>query len=128
MNRVIISICILVSAPGVAFGQSDVCPPKNEDALHKLESYLGDEVWKEARQEAGINVPPSEIRVLTDTQDAEVCRKLSDQYKDKTQDRFFFEAGSYYFIIYQATEKSRPTFPTPIFVLDKNIEVVQIYL
>lgn len=73
--------------------QEGACPPKDDDALQELKSYLGDEAWKEARQEAGISVPASEIRVLTDSQDAEICRKLSSQYRDKTQDRFFSRQG-----------------------------------
>jgi hypothetical protein len=128
MKKAIISICILLIVPRVASGQSDACPPKDEDALQKLESYLGDEAWKEARQEVGISVPPSEIRVLTDSQDTEVCRKLSDQYGKQAKDRFFFEVGPYYFVIYQGREDSRPTSPTPIFILDKDLEVVHIYL
>ena len=129
MRKAFISICLLMIAPAVASGQSDVCPPKDEDALQTLESYLGDDVWMEARQEAGVSVAPSEIRVLTDSQDADVCRKLADQFGNETKDRFFFEAGPYYFVIYQARKgDTPPTSPTPIFILHKNMKVVQIYL
>ena len=119
-KEVIISICVLLFTPGVTSGQSDVCPPKNEGALQKLEAYLGGDAWKEARKEVGISTPPSEIRILADDQDAEICRRLSDLYGNQTKDRFFFEAGPYYYVIYQAREGTRPTAPTPIFILDNN--------
>lgn len=87
---------------------------------HSKRSYL--------RREAGIRVAPREIRALTDSRDTEACRKLSNQYSDQTKDRFFFEAGPYYFIIPSVRDDSRPASPPPTFVLDQSLDVVKVYL
>ena len=76
----------------------DGCPPGSERARSVVESYLSDSEWVDERQEAGVSVPVSEIRALTDGQDPTVCQELADGTNNTEWiEHFFYKAGPYYF-------------------------------
>lgn len=87
----------LVARPALA-QPLDGCPSGNEAARETVEAYLSDPEWADERQEAGISVSPSEIRLLTDDQDPNVCQQLTDGVSNTEWiEHFFYKAGPYYF-------------------------------
>ncbi len=111
------------------------CPSGNEGAREVVEVYLSNPEWADERQEAGISVSPSEIRLLTDEQDPDVCQQLTDGVSNTEWiEHFFYKAGPYYFDV----AKLRPSSEWPgdevpgvnpgLMIYNQNFELVGIYM
>jgi hypothetical protein len=112
----------------------DGCPPGSERARAIVESYLSDSEWSEERQEAGIAISPSKIRLLTDEQDPEVCQELADGTSNNEWiEHFFYKAGPYYFnlaLLRPPNERPNESFggKQGLLIYDQNFELVGIYM
>jgi len=130
----ILLIGLLLSAtPSGAVAQiSGSCPSGNQSALHRVHSFLAEPAWAGERQDLGISVGADRARVLSDAQDPEVCQSLSEKFPDPDeQNRSFYKAGSYYFVIYEW--EAQPDGTTNIggagfIVLGENLEALRFYV
>jgi len=97
------------------------------------QSFLNDSDDSDLRQELGISVVPDQVRALTDSRDAEVCRRLAKKYGGgTTQDPFFFKAGGHYFVVYRKVRQNPDgtvsTHPTPFIILDRDLQLLKILI
>lgn len=128
-----LSLILWILAPNHLIAQSDdICPPGDSSAVSLVTSFSEDSDWAEERQELGISVNADQIRVLSNSQDSSLCRKLAEMFPEVEQKaRMFYKAGSYYFVIYKWTKKSDGTMAigSPGFIiLNDDFDVLRFYL
>jgi hypothetical protein len=138
INKEVIKILLWVGVlfvfcPTVAMAQGDNnCPSGRQSALNQVQSFLADSAWNSERQELGISVDADQARVLSDAQDLSECQTLSEMFPDPDKkNRFFYKAGSYYFVIYKWEENSEGDMivGSPGFIiLNDNFEALRFYV
>ena len=117
-----------------ALGQESVCPSSNQGAMKEVQSFLNDSDDSELRQELGISAAPDQVRTLTDSQDADVCRRIKNDFQgDSNDDLHFYKAGSYYFVVYRKKSPTRGDgtvdySPSPFIILDRDLQLQKILI
>ena len=104
----------------------DGCPPEAEHNRDKLERFLTADKWAEARDNAGVSdVHPSEVRLLTDATDPEVCEQLAyGSFKSDWLQRSFYKVGPYYATVStylpsdETPEGELPSVSPMLFIID----------
>ncbi len=119
--------------PTAAAGQrGDYRPSASASSLNRVQSFLGDSAWAGERQDLGITVSAVRACVLSDAQDPEVCQSLSDKFQDPNeQNRSFYKAGSYYFVVYEWETQPDGTINiggAGFIVLGENLNALRFYV
>jgi hypothetical protein len=117
-----------------------VCPGETEQARRIAVRFASSSEFARARDRYNVaSASPEQVRLLTDSSDADVCRRLLTIYRQRTERGTgtllptFYQAGDFYYVSLVREPKPHPARPgyayidtrwLPLWVLDRDLRLV----